>query len=119
MSLRRRSPAQGAQPSAEVLTASSSAALRLAGSSAALSFTGSGPALRPILEYCSEHSTSIEEIVITPTMLEAGVDVIHAFGAECASPYFSASDLAIEVYRAMAAADLSKPDPQAARSPKE
>lgn len=48
------------------------------------------------------------EIEITSEMIKAGSDAVYSSGAECLSRYFSASGLAIEVYRAMAAVDLSR-----------
>jgi hypothetical protein len=52
-----------------------------------------------------------KEIEITEEMIAVGEDVIWgAIGDADVGGYFSASDLAIKVYRAMVAANLSRQD---------
>jgi outer membrane lipoprotein SlyB len=52
---------------------------------------------------------SADAIAVTPEMVEAGEDaVLGEIGGADLGGYFSASDLAIKVFRAMAAADLSR-----------
>jgi hypothetical protein len=56
-------------------------------------------------------------IEVTPEMIEAGAYVISGELGDVGG-YFSAPDLAAEVYRAMACLDLSRRDPSRGQNPK-
>ena len=61
-----------------------------------------------------------DEIEITPEMIEAGADAVLGFvGGADLGGHFSASEMAIEVYRAMVNAGLSGHDGFHAQNPKE
>jgi hypothetical protein len=56
--------------------------------------------------------------IVTPEMIEAGEDAVASTIGDLGG-YFSASELAEKVYRAMAAADLSKQRRSHAHNPTE